>query len=144
MRWISQCDELNLSFKDIRFSKFIDAKTLRIDELKLIQEVKNKSQAFSFNDRHLEQRLIDQKSDEHDPWQVCCGHDLVEILSLGLRKTIGSNRSTDVEPTNLERNLRLAYEEIYFQDTQLYALIRAWESNNPSFQVLQVIQNDNT
>lgn len=139
--WISQCDELNLTFEGIRFSKFIDEKTLNIDELKLIQEVKNKSQAFSFKDGDLQQRLIEQKSDEHDPWQVCCGHGLVEILSLGLRKAIGSNKATDVDPINLERNLRLAYEEIYFQDTQLYSLIRTWESNNQPFRVLRVMQN---
>ncbi|MGJ5672560.1 MAG: DUF4435 domain-containing protein [Nostochopsis sp.] len=135
--WISQCDGLNLTFDGITFSKFIDEKNLQIDELKLIQEVKNKSQAFSLKDEELQQQLITQKSNSYDPWQVCCGHDLVEILSLGLRKAIGSNKATDVEPNSLERNLLLAYEEVYFCNTQLYLEIRKWESNNQPFKVLR-------
>lgn len=134
--WISQCGELNLTFEGIKFSNFINEQTLQIDELKLIREIKNKSQAFSLNDKDLQQRLNEKKSNNHDPWQVCCGHHLVEILSLSLRKAIGSNKAADVEPNSLERNLRLAYEQIYFRETQLYSHIRKWESNNQPFKVL--------
>jgi hypothetical protein len=135
--WISQCDRLNLTFEGITFSKFINEQTIQIDELRLIREIKNKSQAFSLKDEDLQQRLMAEKSNNHDPWQVCCGHHLVEILSLGLRKAIGSNKSADVEPNSLERNLRLAYEEVFFRDTKLYLDIRIWESNNQPFKVLR-------
>jgi hypothetical protein len=135
--WISQLDKLNLTFDGITFSKFIDDQTLQIDELKLIQEVKNKSQAFSLNSENLQQRLTNQKGKNHDPWQVCCGHDLVEILSLGLRRAIGSAKTSDVEPNSLERSLRLAYEETYFCKTQMYLSICSWENNNQPFKVLQ-------
>ncbi|MEH2452589.1 DUF4435 domain-containing protein [Nostoc sp.] len=135
--WISKYDGLNLTFEGITFSKFIDEQTLQIDELKLIQEIKNKSQAFSLNEKYLQERLKSQKSNNHDPWQICCGHDLVEILSFGLRKVLGSNKAADVEPNSLERSLRLAYEEIYFHQTQLYLEIRTWESKNQPFRVLQ-------
>lgn len=128
--WISQCDSLNLAFDGIIFSRFINEQTLQIDELKLIREVKNKSQAFSLKDEELQQRLSIEKNKSYDPWQVCCGHDLVELLSLSLRKTIGSNKAADVEPISLERNLRLAYEAVYFRQTNLYVEIRLWESNN--------------
>jgi Protein of unknown function (DUF4435) len=137
LRWISQLDELNLTFDGITFSKFIDERTLEIDELKLIQIVKNKSHTLSLKDEELQQRLISQKSSKHDPWQVCCGHDFMEVLSLGLRKAIGSLKATDVEPNSLERSLRLAYETAYFCTTQLYSAIRTWESNNQPFQVLR-------
>ncbi|MCW6035823.1 DUF4435 domain-containing protein [Spirulina subsalsa FACHB-351] len=134
--WISQLDALNLSFNGLIFSRFINEQTLKIDEAKLIQEVKNKSQAFSLKNEDLQQRLTTQKNDSHDPWQVCCGHHLVEILSLGLRKAIGSAQAADIEPSRLERNLRLAYEEAYFYKTQLYLLICSWESRNQPFKVL--------
>ncbi len=135
--WISKCDALNLTFEGITFSKFIHEQTLQIDELKLIQEIKNKSQAFSLNEKNLQERLKTQKSNNHDPWQICCGHHLVEILSLGLRKALGSNKAADVEANSLERSLRLAYEEIYFRQTQLYLDICKWESNNQPFRVLR-------
>ncbi len=137
LRWISQCDGLNLTFSDLRFSKFINEKTLQMNELDLIQEVKNKSQAFSLNTEDLQRRIATENNKGFNPWQVCCGHDLVEILALGLRKTIGT---MSVDSDSLERSLRLAYEEVYFRKTQLWANIRQWESNN---QPLQVLAQDN-
>jgi len=137
LRWVSQLDELNLTFDGIEFSKFIDKHTLQIDEPKFIQAVKNKSQAFALKNEALQQRLKSQRNGNHDPWQVCCGHDLVEILSFGLRKILGSANASEVEPRSLERNLRLAYEETYFCQTQLYTAIRSWERNNQPFQVLR-------
>ena len=139
LRWISQLDGLNLTFMDIKFSKFIDQKTLKIDELKLIQEVKHKSQAFALKNEDLQQRLTKQKDDKHDHWQICCGHDLVEILSFGLRKTIGSANASDVELDLLEKSLRLAYEAVYFSQTQIYLSICEWEANNQPFKVFRVI-----
>jgi hypothetical protein len=133
LRWISQCDGLNLTFSDLRFSKFIDDKTLQMNELDLIQEVKNKSQAFSLKTEYLQQRIADEKNKGFNPWQVCCGHDLVEILAFGLRRTIGT---MNVDVDSLERSLRLAYEEVYFRKTQLWINIRQWESNHQPFQVL--------
>jgi Protein of unknown function (DUF4435) len=144
--WVSQCDALNLTFDGIKFNKFVDEQTLQINELKLIQEVKNKSQALSLQNEYLQERLTSKKSSLHDPWQICRGHDFVEILSLGLRKTIGSNKASNVEPRSdeskntLEGNLLLAYEEVYFRETKLYSDILAWESSNPPFKVWR---NDN-
>ncbi|MFB2920855.1 MULTISPECIES: DUF4435 domain-containing protein [Aerosakkonema] len=137
LRWVSQIDGLNLAFEGIKFSSFINEPTLKIDQLKLIQEVKNKSQAFALDSEYLQQRLMIQKSSDHDPWQICCGHDLVEILSLGLRKAIGSAKTSDVEPNSLERNLRLAYEVTYFCKTQIYLSVHSWEANNQPFKVFR-------
>lgn len=103
----------------------------------MIREVNGKSQSCSLKDTDLQQKLASYKSGNYDLWQVCCGHHLVEILSISLRKAIGSNKTTDVEPNSLDRNLRLAYEEVYFHQTQLYLEIRKWESNNQPFKVLR-------
>jgi len=135
LRWISQRDGLNLTFNGIKFSEFINKQTLEIDESSFIKEVNNKSQAFSIKSEDIQQRITNLKSNSHDPWQVCCGHDLVEILSIGLRKAIGS---TDrIESNSLECSLRLAYEEAYFLKTQIYLSICIWESNNQPFKVLR-------
>jgi hypothetical protein len=137
LRWVSQLKAFNLAFSNLKFSSFLDEQTLQINELKLIQEVKNKTQALSLNDEELQQCLLKQKDATHDPWQVCCGHDLIAILSFGFRKVIGSNKPTEVEPLSLERNLRLAYEASYFLKSQLYQDICAWESTNSPFRVLR-------
>ncbi|MGB3561065.1 MAG: DUF4435 domain-containing protein [Geitlerinemataceae cyanobacterium] len=142
LRWISHTEKLNLTFEGMTFNKFLDEKTLQFNELSLIQEVKKKSENLSLSDEYLQQRSIEKKSNNYDPWQVCCGHDLVEILSLGLRKAIGSNNSSEVKPDCLERSLRLAYEESYFSLTQLYLELSLWESNNHTFKVLKDQSSD--
>jgi len=141
LRWVSQLDTLNLKFEGIEFSHFIDEKTLTINNEKLIQEVKNKSQKPALNNKDLQQRLMNQRSDNHDRWQVCCGHDLVEILYLALRKAIGSgkvpSRKKDKDENPLEPPLRLAYEYGYFNKTQIYSSICLWERCNPAFKILR-------
>jgi hypothetical protein len=135
LRWTSKVDGLNLKFEGIKFSNFLIDKTLKIDQSKLIQEIKNQSQAHSLDAKDLQQRINKQKAAIHAPYQLCCGHDLVEILSVGFRKVIGSSQASDVNPNILERSLRLAYEEVYFHKTELYLSIRSWESNNQPFKV---------
>ncbi|PPT05789.1 hypothetical protein CKA32_001960 [Geitlerinema sp. FC II] len=137
LRWVSLTANLNLTFEGIKFNRFVNEKNLKIDEVQLICQVKNKSQSVSLEDNDILRRLTTQKNESHDPWQVCCGHDMVEILSLGLRKTLGSNKRAEVESSRLERSLRLAYEEIYFHETQLYLQICRWENDNQPFKVLR-------
>jgi hypothetical protein len=144
--WLSKSENLNLTFDGIKFKEFIDDKTLQINELKLINEVKNKSQPAAksalSDPSAVQKRIAAKKKDDHNPWQVCRGHDLVEILSIGLRKALGSNNATDVEArsderkSTLENQLMLAYDAAYFLKTQLYQEILAWESRNQPFRVL--------
>lgn len=64
-------------------------------------------------------------------WSRSCTNSLCWFT-----KTIGSNNAKDIEPNILERSLRLAYEEAYFHDTQLYLDICTWENENQPFIVL--------
>jgi hypothetical protein len=82
--------------------------------------------------------MYNVRDDTHDPWHVCCGHDLVWILSVGLRKTIGTWDTKDVRPDSLERSFRLAFERSYFYRTQLYVSIQQWEEANTPFVILAV------
>ncbi len=125
--WHSSQANLGLRFEGIDFGNFINEKTLQVNETKLIQTIKNKSQKQSLKDEELQKAIKDLEDPSHDLWQVCRGHDLTELLSLGLRKTIGTNNSTDVKPEILERALRLAYEFQYLHATKLYGAIVAWE-----------------
>ncbi|RFP61788.1 MAG: DUF4435 domain-containing protein [Limnothrix sp. CACIAM 69d] len=136
LRWISLQESLDLTFDGIEFAKFIDGKTLQICLRNLIREVKNKSQAHLLQTEDLQTEIENQRDDSHDPWQVCCGHDLVQILSLGLRQLASKKNKSEVKPDDLERSLRLAYEGVFFYQTQLYTKICLWESNNPTFRVL--------
>ncbi len=138
LRWISLKDSLHLKFEGISFSDFID-KDLKINELLLIKEVKNKSLRPNLDVNDLQQRLKQQKDASHDRWQLCCGHDFMSILSIGLRKAIGSQNPNVVTVEILERSLRLAYEQVYFHATELYVTIGNWEKDHPPYRILKLI-----
>ncbi len=135
LRWASLQQQFALKFEGVKFSKFISDETLAIDDAKLVKAVKDHSQAHYLNDADLLASMAQLHDAQHDQWQVCCGHDLVEILSAGLRKAIGTNDAKQVESERLNGALRLAYEFAYFCATSLYAAIREWEAANPRYQV---------
>ncbi|MFM6158768.1 MAG: hypothetical protein ACKPE3_38255, partial [Sphaerospermopsis kisseleviana] len=127
---------LSLKFENLTYSKFLDQKTLKVDITKLIKAVKDHSQKPALIEKDIQEKLENLQDNDHDPHQVCCGHDLICILSIGLCKIWGTWNSNDVKPEVLEKILRLAYEESYFRNTQLYKLIQVWEQNNQPYQVL--------
>jgi hypothetical protein len=138
LRFYSLKHDLSFRFENLSFPKFINKENLEIDMTKLIKTVLENSQKHD-NPEEIEKNLNNLISEMHDPWYVCCGHDLIEILSQGLRKLFGSCKSKDVEPTTLEKDLRLAYESSYFVLTQLYRDIREWERVNQPFQVFGIM-----
>lgn len=138
LRWVSLQHGQALKFEGLSYGSFTDRSTLAINQSKLIKTVKNHSQKFKLSDQELQRQIEIIRDEKHDKWHVCCGHDLIGILSIGLRKAIGSRDAKEVEPEIIERSLRLAYESVWFRNTGLYASIRAWEEVNVSFQVLPV------
>jgi hypothetical protein len=143
LRWVSLKFNLSLKFENLTYSKFIDQKTLKVDIAKLIKAVKDHSQKPALIEKDIQEKLENLQDNDHDPLQVCCGHDLICILSIGLCKIWGTWNSNYVKPEVLEISLRLAYEESYFRDTQLYKLIQGWEQNNQPYQVLSSPSSEN-
>jgi len=135
LRWISHKKKLSLKFEGIVFSKFISNGTLVINVANMIIEVQNKSQKWDPNKEDLQRAVEELTNSNHDIWDVCCGHDMVCILSLGLHRVLGTNKSNMVGSEVIEKNLRLAYEAAYFFGTELYKSLTAWEKANQSFKV---------
>ena len=121
-----------MRFEGIVFGRFIDDEALTIDDSEMITEVKNKSQRHDLCEEDLQNSIDELSNTNHDPWDVCCGHDLVCILSFGFRKALGSRT---VRPELIETSLRLAYEATYFFATQLYESLRTWEKANRPFRI---------
>lgn len=136
LRWVSISDGLSLTFEGLDFKKFLDERILIVNTPKLIRHVKDKSQKPALVESQLQIRMQTIKDDAHDHWHVCCGHDLVDVLSVALCKAIGTCNTNDVKRDTLERSLRLAFESVHFQQTQLYLSIRNWEQMNTPFLVL--------
>ncbi len=137
LRLLSLRNELNLKFEGLNFSKFIDKKNLNlsIDIDKLIRSIKNHSQKLSLDEQQIKQDLSVISDENHDPWQLCCGHDFISILASALCKVLGTWNANDLKKEDLERELRLAYELSYFYQTQIYQLMVNWQSNHHPYQI---------
>jgi hypothetical protein len=132
LRWTSLTTGLDLCFDGLRFARFIDIETLMLDRAALLTEVKNRSGNWAISDAQLVQAGW-PRDREDDPWQVCCGHDMVELLALALRRAIGSRQRLTAE--EVARALRLAYSQQDFARSEVRGSIAGWEANN-GFQVL--------
>lgn len=135
LRWVSLRETMSLKFEGMKFDHFLDKTSITVDVSRLMDQfthgVRTKEQIV-----HLLEKL---QNDAHDPWHVCCGHDLIAILSEGLRSLLGSCKSQDVRPEVVERSLRLAYEKTFFILTKLYTSLRMWETHHSPFGVLAVL-----
>ncbi len=139
LRWVSLRHGHALKFEGLNYRAFTDHLTLTVSQSNLIETIKNHSRKLQPSDQELQQQIEAISDETHDKWHVCCGHDLICLLSVGLHKAIGSQRNWKaIEPEIIERSLRLAYESAWFRDTKLYASIKAWEEINGSFQVIPV------
>ena len=135
-RLYSRRSGLDLTFQGITYSSFIDQATLATNIDALIGEVKNRSQRPGLSHIDLAREIQDIEGSVTDPWQMCCGDDLVGVLSLGLRRTLGSHPSTSVTPEVLRRSLRLAYQNENLESSELGNQLRRWEARNPGYRVL--------
>ncbi len=136
LRWASLKFDYCLKFEDLAFKKFVDDRTLILNQSELIKTVKNNSQKQGLDEPEIIAKMDSLKTNAQDMWYVCCGHDMICILSIALCKALGTRNSKQVEPDVLEKDLRLAYESSHFRLTQLYTAIQDWEKNNQPFQIL--------
>jgi hypothetical protein len=136
LRWHSLRSNLSLRFDGLQFSRFVHDRALSVDRIKLVTAVKNLSQRQDLDSNDLELTIREIQEAKHDLWQLCNGHGLVGMLSIALRKAIGSQSAIAVGVEAMERALRLAYEAADFAATELYQTIREWEQRNEPFRVL--------
>jgi hypothetical protein len=140
LRWISARNSLGLNFEGLSFGKFLDRQNLQVNLKALLKTLKDHSRRHHLDDSKILSGFEAMRDPAHDARQVACGHDVLEILSLGLRKTLAARNEADVKRESLERSLRLAYEASYFVQTQLCQSIRVWEEANSPYRVLPPVE----
>lgn len=142
-RWLSLQSGLHLNFEDMPVGKFLDPSTLEVNLPTMIKCVKQHSQKHAIDESGLLEELQRLIAQPYDKLQVCCGHDLSEILSFALRKTIGSHDSGQVKSEILERSLRLAFDPNLLASTNLYRSVRLWEARNAPYIVFTSVMEIN-
>ena len=75
-----------------------------------------------------------EKVKKHDIYQVCCGHDVTEILCRCFisyeNGGLGYGKNERLNKGRIESLLRVIYEFKHFMTTQLYSSILDWEQKN--------------
>ena len=104
---------------------------------RLVETVRDNSQMPNLEIRRTVNEVEALMDEAHAIDHVCCGHDLIAILGLGLQKVIGTRKALEVSHERLGEALRLAYEKVDFMSSELYRTIRAWEVRNSPFMVLK-------
>jgi Protein of unknown function (DUF4435) len=131
LRWHSLKNGLGFRFEGLHFSRFVNIHNLNLNPSALCSQIKNQSQLHALsNEDLLAAGWPSERKD--DPWQICCGHDLVELLALSLRRCVGSKTLTTDE---VSRSLRLAFSAQHFALTALYTAIKQWQ-HNTTFAIL--------
>lgn len=141
-RWISLEENLHLSFGKLPFKNFISEETLEVVLEKLIKAVLGISKISQpVSPEELEQKIINKmKNNQYDLWHVCQGHDLVEILAVGMRERLASKKSRETHADQLEKDLKLAYEREWFTSTRLYSSLKNWEQHHSPFRIFSIIK----
>jgi len=139
LRWVSspQMDNLGLNFKDLSIPAFADPVTLQINLDKMLTAVAANSPGTPIDRANVKARITSLLANASlDPLQVCCGHDLVQMLHLSLTRNCGARQCTTLTEPMLDSILRMAYEREEFLRSQLCESIRQWERGHPPYVVL--------
>jgi hypothetical protein len=136
LRRFSHTEGLNLRFEGLKFNKFVNKDTLAFDLPKMAEAVLSITRNSELKtETIIEQICTLMNSATNDPYQLCCGHDVISILSIGLRRCLG-NKSKEAASTEiLESELRMSYDSDCFRKTQIYRSAKEWSRNNAPYQV---------
>ena len=138
LRWYSLKMQLGLRFSNLEFEKFVDIKTLEVDLSSLIDYVLLESKKVKETESGLITKEVRKlKAKHHDEWQVCCGHDLMVVMNIGLIHIFGNYNAKNLFPGQLEGNFRLAYTMEDFKQTGLYKQLVTWENKGQGYSLFK-------
>ncbi len=115
---------------EIRVHRFVDEETWDVDADSLIDAVADNSHRCRRTWKEETSKVLGE-----DPWFVARGHDMLEILRVGLKKVLG-DMPQNIGTSALAGNLRLAMSREWLEATKLWEGMRFWEDKNPPFRVL--------
>ena len=126
LRWAALRHDLDIDFGAIRVPQFVDVDTWTVDSDQLAHAVPRGGSPDDYD--VLQRRLAELPL--ADPWRVAHGHDMIQILRIGLRQVLGTlpaSKGTE----DIGHVLRAAMSQEDFNGTRLCADMRAWERANP-------------
>ena len=128
LMFISERNDDSLCFKDLDHTLFIEKKGLKLNENAMIGAILDNSPHFTGDLKTITAMLKKETGNDHDPWDVCRGHDMTAVLAFGLRDVFGSYNCRHIRTGELSGALRLAYDKETFHATKLFKDVSAWST----------------
>ena len=126
LRWAALACGLNVHEKEIQVPRFLDAGTWTVDRQGLIGAA-----VADGSERDVEDCI--NRLPAIQPWRLVTGHDVLDVLRIGLKRVLGDLRQT-VGVREIARVLRAAGD---IRGTAILAEIRSWERANRPYLVLR-------
>lgn len=126
LMYVSHSENLNLCFKDLDFDRFIDAHSLKCDNLAMCKAVLYNTAECPLGTRDLLELLDDYLGKNPYVEDVVRGHDLVRVLTIALRMSVGGTNATSIRDAHVGSALRLSYDIREFSKTRLFKESDEW------------------
>ncbi len=122
-RWYNELNKLEFSFEGATFGDIFNAQTFAIDNQKYVEKVVQQSRNAKITDIETILAVVNQLADEnHDSFQLCNGHDFLNILALYLT----TQNKEGLNEKRLASHFRIAYNFSEYQQTKLYEQVKNW------------------
>ena len=128
-RWAALRLNIEIDSNSLSIPRFVRENDWSVDGEKLLAAVASKGDVGKLR------REIDALP-PIDPWRVARGHDMVEILRIGLKKVLGDIPAS-IGSKDIERSLRLAMSMDELKKTRFGQDIKDWEFRNAPYAVIQ-------
>ena len=143
-RLLNHLKDYGLKFKDMDLSEFIDTESLELDCEGFANRL-TASKSWISSEKLLNEVAALKEDYPPDNLQLCRGKDVIAIMSLIMPvlyeshfgKALPNSASYLLKEKNLAKELRKAYEYIYFKDTSLFGCIQKWEKTNCPYKILK-------
>jgi hypothetical protein len=148
LRFASRKFSLNLSFQSLDYGKITAKNCIDININTLVRHVsqltvesrKEKGIAEKVPpDKEIIEKcneIVEATKSISDMTLLCCGHDLMGLFAVGLRRLLASLTAAVAEHENVEKIFRLAYDTADFLTTSLANAMLEWEKSNPPYKLL--------
>ncbi|MCP4347367.1 MAG: DUF4435 domain-containing protein [Desulfobacterales bacterium] len=148
LRLASHRNSMDLVFRKTDYKKITQKNKIDIDIQALIRHVKSLTRrnaetkgeetVLPSDDEvfNIWSELL-QVCQDYDRSELCCGHDLMGLFAIGLRRFFATLKEAIANKENLEKVFRLSFDTADFNKTVLAGLIRNWEQNNAPFRILK-------
>ena len=133
--------EGGISLKKINYMSFVEGYPEGPNLKKMFQTIlgqcvkKENRDGIDIDSLNSELQML--LEEDYDPWQVCNGHDMVQVFAIGLKHYFGESNAKIPHWETIEGLFRVAYRYEHFQQTNLYRDILKWQEENQPYTVLK-------